>query len=138
MAATSSTPQPFAPGEALQDGSALNAALASGIVGGVAAGQTALGTNLATALPLLQTVTEITAAAASTGVSLKALQPGQQQIVFNENSGQTITVYPASTAYTIDGGSAGAGVNLSNNNRCAYLCVAPGVIVSAQLGAVSS
>lgn len=138
MALTSSTPAPFAPGEALQDGTALNAALASGILGGVTAGATALGATLATALPLLSTVTQVTAAAALTGVSLRALQPGQQQIVFNAGSGQTITVYPASASYTIDGGGAGAGVSLSNNSRCAYLCIAPGVIISAQLGAVSS
>ena len=138
MAATSSTPQLFAPGEALQDGSALNAALAAGIIGGVAAGQIALGTNLATAFPLLQTITEFTTVAAGTGAALRALQPGQQQIVFNQGGGQTLTVYPNSTAYTIDAGAAGAGVSLSNNNRCTYLCVAPGVIISAQLGAASS
>jgi hypothetical protein len=136
MAATSSTPAPFQAGFALQDGSALNAALAAP-GWSVQAGQTALGAALASAFPLEATITQFSTVAAGTGAYLLAtMVPGQFRDVYNDGA-QTLTVYAAGGA-TIDGTAGATGVSLSSTHRCRYTCLAPGVFESALLGAVSS
>lgn len=78
-----------------------------------------------------------TCANAGDAVKLAALTPGQAQIVFSAGAAAA-AVYPATASYTIDGGSAGASVTLTNTKRCMYLCTAANTIISAQLGAVSA
>lgn len=136
MAVVSSTPQPFPPGKALQDGSDINPVLANPKVS-AQSGLTALGAAQATGLGLSSVINEVTVAAANAGVVLPGAKAGAIIYVFNAGTGQTIKVYPNGTD-TIDGGAAGGSVNLSNNSRCGYYCKQPGQWLSAQLGAVSS
>jgi hypothetical protein len=111
---------------------------------------TAAGNNRATALVLGVQFNNITAAAASTGVLLPPSagngqlaaafpmsQIGQGIFVFNSATGNTIQVYAAGSD-TIDGVAGATGVPLSNNKRCIYFCIAAGVWISAQWGAVSA
>lgn len=70
-------------------------------------------------------------------VTLPALSPGQAVEVWNAGA-NAAAVYPAASGVTIDGGSAGASVTLSSTKRAKFLCVAAGVIVSAQLGVASA
>ena|SRR5271166_3453191 len=76
---------------------------------------------------------------ANTGdaVTLPALTAGQAVAVFNA-AGHAASVFPNGSADTIDGGTGGAKVTLTNAKRCLYFCVAAGVIVSAQLGVASA
>lgn len=67
---------------------------AANIVGDVDVGVTALGTNQATAYQVSRAGTEVTSAAASTGLQLMAGDIGDEQWVYNGNSGNTITIYP--------------------------------------------
>lgn len=98
---------------------------------------TALGTNRATAYALIANITNVTTAAASTGVSLPAAtKPGSRRIVFN-NGASPIQVY-ALGSDTIDGTAGATGVTLTNANRCQFICVASGKWLSALLGAVSA
>ncbi len=78
-----------------------------------------------------------TAANSGDAVTLPAMTAGQSVTIFN-NGANPIKVFPNGSGDTIDGGSAGASVTLTNANRCAFECVAAGVILSAKLGAVSS
>ena len=78
-------------------GSGLAALAATNIIGDVTSGVTALGTNQATAYQAVSVGTEVTSAAASTGVTLLAGSPGDLQWVYNGNSGNTITIYPPGT-----------------------------------------
>lgn len=70
-------------------------------------------------------------------VTLPAMNPGQSVEVWNAGA-NAAAVYPAASGVTIDGGSAGAAVTLSATKRAKFLCVAAGVIVSAQLGVASA
>jgi len=78
-------------------GSGLPALVAQNIVGDVDSGVTALGTNQATAYQCTKIGTEVTSAAASTGVTLLPGNPGDIVWVYNGNSGNTITIYPNGT-----------------------------------------
>jgi hypothetical protein len=135
MAFYSDTPQALQPGFALQDGSAINAALAAGGES-VASGIVATGTTLASAFALKAAINQVATAAASTGVALSDLAPGYSQTVFNAGV-STLTVY-APNGITIDTVAGATGVPLSAAARCRYTCVAPGVVISALLGAVSA
>lgn len=132
MAVQKNSPQVFAPGQALQDGSLLNKILANP---GYSTdyGETATGANLAGALQLAAQITQLAVVAANTGVALAALTAGQSQDIYNDGA-NPLTVY-ALAGYTIDGA---ASVPLANAKRCRYTCLAPGIIESAQLGAVSA
>lgn len=134
MAVLNSVPQPFAPGQALQDGSKLNAALASP-AWSVTSGLVAIGTTLATALGLTSAINQMATVAANTGVALANLIPGQFQDIYNDGA-SPLTVYSANA--TIDGTAGATGVALANTKRCRYTCISPGVYESAQLGAVSA
>jgi hypothetical protein len=76
----------------------------------------AAGNNLATATGLRNKFNFVSVAAASTGVSLPtAAAPGD--VVFVRNGGaNALSVYPATAAGTIGGGSAGAAVSLAVTN----------------------
>lgn len=78
-----------------------------------------------------------TAANSGDAVTLAALSAGDSQIVFNAGA-NPIKVFPNGASDTIDGGSAGAAVTLTNASRCEFICTAANVIISAKLGAVSS
>ena len=99
----------------------------------VANGLSAAGTTRATAPALTAQLNLLATVPSGAGVELAALLPGQFQLVFNGGA-NVCTVYAPGTM-TIDGV---AGVPLTNAKRCQYFCVAPGVISSAQLGAVSA
>jgi hypothetical protein len=102
----------------------------------VAAGLIAAGNSRATATPLPAIVNVAGSVPLGSGFVLENLQPGQSQSVFNGGA-NTATVYGVG-ATTIDGVAGATGVPLSAGKRCRYLCVAPGVVISAQLGAASA
>jgi hypothetical protein len=81
------------------------------ICGNGAVGLVATGSTAADALQLNVSNNTITTSAASTGVKLPQTETGAEMIIFN-NSGQTITVYPYSTASTMNNGA--ASVSLAN------------------------
>jgi hypothetical protein len=81
------------------------------ICGNGALGLVATGTTAADALQLNLSNNSITTSAASTGVKLPQTETGAEMIIFN-NSGQTITVYPYSTASTMNAGA--SSVTLAN------------------------
>lgn len=78
-----------------------------------------------------------TSAASGNAVKLAALLPGQSQTIYNDGA-NPIKVFPAAAGVTIDGGSAGASVTLTNALRAVFTCTATNVVISAQLGAVSA
>jgi hypothetical protein len=82
------------------------------ICGNGAVGLVATGSTAADALQLNVSNNTITTSAASTGVKLPQTETGAEMIIFN-NSGQTITVYPYSTASTMNNGA--ASVTLANS-----------------------
>lgn len=136
MTVTKITPAPFAPGLALQDGSALNAALAAD-ASSVSAGLVAAGNSFATALQLTSVVNQFATVAAGQGAILQlTLIPGGYNNVYNDGA-SPLTVY-APLGWTIDGVAGAVGVPLANAKRCNYTMISPGVIESAQLGAVSA
>lgn len=61
----------------------------------VGTGLTATGATQATALQLGSQWNEIDSAPAGSGVLLAAYQPGQQQIVFNDDPSHALLVYPS-------------------------------------------
>ena len=89
-------------------------------------GIVAAGSTLATATPLTGRTNVVGTAAASTGVSLPAGAP-VGDIVFVSNGGaNALSVYPASAAGTINGGTAGAAVSLAvttyKTKNALFLC----------------
>ena len=70
-------------------------------------------------------------------VTLPALTAGQSVEVFNDGA-NPMKVFPNGASDTIDGGSGGASVTLTNAKRAKFICVAANTIISAQLGAVSA
>lgn len=73
----------------------------STICGGGTAGLVATGSTAADALQLSTSISRITTSSASTGVKLLPTEMGAEMWVRND-SGQTILVYPFSTASTIN------------------------------------
>ena len=101
-------------------------------------GLIAVGTNQATALALAGGTSNITTAAASTGVALPPATLGARARIYN-NGANAIKVYgTAGRTDTIDGTAGATGVTLSSGKRCDYECVLAGVWLSAQLGVVSA
>lgn len=70
-------------------------------------------------------------------VTLPALTAGQSVEVFNDGA-NPMKVFPNGASDTIDGGSGGASVTLTNAKRAKFICVAANTIISAQLGAISA
>lgn len=135
MALSNSVPQTFPPGQALQDGSALNSALANPKVS-TTYNQTATGTTQLTAVPISSQVTQFSTVAANTGGQLQCNTPGASQEVYNDGA-NTLKVYPPA-GMVIDAVAADGAVSLSAAARCRYTCMAPGYIISALLGATSA
>jgi hypothetical protein len=117
-------------------GAALIAGYAAASPASVATGLVGAGNNRATATPMLAVVNVASTVALGTGFVLETLQPGQSQALFNGGA-NACTVYAAGNS-TIDGVAGATGVPLSAGKRCCYRCVAPGVVISAQLGAASA
>lgn len=78
-----------------------------------------------------------TVATSGNAVTLPSLAAGQSCIVINDGA-NPMSVFPNGASGTIDGGSAGAAVTLTNTKRARFICVATNTIISAQLGAVSA
>jgi hypothetical protein len=97
----------------------------------------AAGTTRTDALALTAHVNVLATVGSGTGVVLPAMVPNQQCIVFNNDGTNAVQVYAPGSA-TIDGVAGATGVPLTHAKRCAYYCIAAGVIISAQLGAVSA
>lgn len=135
MALTNSVAQTFSPGLALQDGTALNNAFAN-LVNSVTAGQIATGTTQATAVPMPSQITQFATVAVNTGGLLQITKPGSSQDVYNDGA-SPLTVYPP-VGSNCDAAGVNVGVPLANGKRCRYTVMSPGVIESAQLGAVSA
>lgn len=74
------------------------------ICGTTATGLTATGSTAADALQLSADFNEITTVSASTGVKLPPTEAGAVVAVYNR-SGTTLTVYPNTTASTINNGA---------------------------------
>ncbi len=70
-------------------------------------------------------------------VTLQALANGQAAVIFNDGANPA-SVFPNGASDTIDGGSGGAAVTLTNAKRAIFLKTATNTIISAQLGAVSA
>ena len=90
-------------------------------------GLTATGSTLATALPLNARTNIVGTVAASTGVALPLGAP-VGDIVFVSNGGaNALSVYPATAAGVINGGSAGAAVSLATTTyktkNSLFLCL---------------
>lgn len=105
----------------------------------ITTGITASTTQTLVGATALTTKQSFVATAANSGdaVSLPALVPGQSVTVFNDGA-NPIKVFPAAANIQIDGGSAGASVNLGGGKRATFFCKAATAITSAQLGAVSA
>lgn len=106
---------------------------------GVTTGLTASTTQTRAGALALTTAINNLATVANSGdaVGLPAAVAGAFVIVLNGGANPA-KVFPLGSADTIDGGSAGASVTLTNAKRCLYLCVAAGVWISAQLGVASA
>lgn len=78
---------------------------------------TAAGASLATATVLVSKFNKVTTAAASTGVSLPANASAGDVVVVQNSGANALSVYPATAAGTIAGGSAGAAVSLATTNE---------------------
>lgn len=126
------TPTPFQPGFRLVDGADLNAQLALG-QGSTQNAITASATETRIAgTAITAAYSRVSSAGASDAVTLCGVSganpsisvaAGLQFWIKNE-SGQTIQVFPPGASDTIDGGSAGAAVNLANASTGVYTCVA--------------
>jgi hypothetical protein len=100
--------------------------------------------SLAGALQLMAQINDVTTVANS-GDCVKLPVPkaaGAAIVVFNAGA-DPMSVYPSGALDTIDGGSAGAAVTLTNAKRCIYFPIAiaaNGAVtwVSAQLGVASA
>jgi hypothetical protein len=105
----------------------------------VANSLTAAGTNQGTGLQLASQINNIATAATGTGVVLPAVSTagiGASVVLFNGGA-HAIKVYGAGSD-TIDGVAGSTGVTLTNAKRCAYISVAAGTWISAQLGVASA
>lgn len=78
-----------------------------------ATGLVATGSALADALPLRAKFNKVGTAAASTGVSLPVGAAAGDMVVVQNSGANALSVYPATAAGTIAGGSAGAAVSLA-------------------------
>ena len=92
-----------------------------------ATGLTATGSTLGTALALNARTNVISTAAASTGVALPAGAPAGDIVFVSNNGANALSVYPATSAGTINGGSAGAAVSLAvttyKTKNSLFLCL---------------
>jgi hypothetical protein len=144
MAVVSQSPQPVVPGFRLLDGTQLNT-LFGQIVLGSTDGITASTTQTrAGGKAITQAITRVATANSSDAVTLGGaggvVAAGTVFIIANK-SGQTIQVFPPGSGDAIDGGTAGASVNLANAKIGLYVVTANigGVLTIASGGmAVSS
>ena len=91
------------------------------------ASYTAAGSTLATATPVTTRLANVTTVAASTGVSLP-VNAAAGELCFVRNGGaNALSVYPATSSGTINGGSAGAAVSLAvttyKTQNSLFLCL---------------
>jgi hypothetical protein len=138
MAVNSGTPTPFQSGLALQDGAALDTAIAQDLTSW-ASGLTATGTNQATALQLAANLNEFDTVASGAGCALPRATLGGYCYVFNYGA-NTLAIYgnPVSND-TIDTVAAATGTTLTAAHRGAqFICLKPGAWISFLMGAISS
>jgi hypothetical protein len=93
----------------------------------VSSGLTATGANQATALPLSSQWNEVDVTPAGSGVLLSAYQPGQQQIVFNDDASNALLVYPPPGSI-INALAVNAAYSLSASSHAIFYFIKPGEI----------
>lgn len=132
MAVVSQTPQPFQPGFRLIDGAALNASISQEVLASTDGVTASITQTRAGGLAITFPVTRVSSANASDAVTLggagAVVAAGTIFIIANKG-GQTIQVFPPGASDKIDGGAAGASVNLGNGKLGIY-------VVSANIGGV--
>lgn len=99
--------------EIMQGG--LSAGTAKAMNGNVKTGISAAGTTLATGTALTASTSLVSTATSLQGVVMANGDVGDSVIVFNDNTGVTIVVYPPTSSQQINQLSAGTGMNLANN-----------------------
>lgn len=100
-------------------GAGLPALTANEIIGGSAIGLVATGSTQADALQLSQGVNTITTSSASTGVKLPPAEANAMCVV-NNQSGQTLAVYPNETAgVTVDSTTS---ASVANSRAAIFFC----------------
>lgn len=103
-------------------GAGFSAGQASALVGPVpTTAISAAGTTLATATALSVVTNLVSTATVGQGVKLPtAATTNDWCIVFNDNTGTTIVVYPDTSSNKINQMAAGTGINLPNNTSCIF------------------
>lgn len=103
---------------------------------GVNAAVTAAGTTQGTATATTGNIVNVSVGTANQGILLPVVS---NNVAVINGTGNTIKVYPATAAGTIDGGSAGAAVTLTSAHRGAtFYNIGSDVWTSSLFGAVSS
>lgn len=87
-------------------------------------GLVSTGATQATALQLNAEWNEVDSVPAGTGVLLSVYQPGQTQIVFNDDLSNALLVYPP-PGQNINGGAVNAAVSIAANTRGVFYFVTP-------------
>lgn len=115
-------------------GSGIAALAATNIVGDPSAALTAIGSSQATALQLSTVVSYIGTTAASTGVNIPAMSPGDSCYVHNAGA-STLSVYgKVGGGIAIQGGAADAAFSIATNKGALFIQLTAtlvGVILSA-------
>jgi hypothetical protein len=124
-------PAPFQAGFRLIDGSDLNNLATFDQTSSETSLTTSTTQTLAAATALTTAFTQIATAGAGTAAKLPIAAPVGSMIWIHNASGQTCQIFPPRATDTIDGGSAGAKVDVGNNKRAAFMHVAFGVWLSA-------
>lgn len=125
-------PTPFTPGFRLVDGSDLNDAFSQEVAGAQDAITASTTQTRAGGAAITVPVNRVSSANASDAVTLcgvKGTTPSVEvragmKFWVKNTSGQTIQVFPPGASDTIDGGSAGAAVNLATASIGFYMCTA--------------
>lgn len=124
-------PAPFQPGFRLVDGAALNDMTLFNQTSSESALAASTTQTLAGATALTTAFVQLAAAGAGTAVRLPSAAPAGASIWIHNASGQTCQVFPPRATDTIDGGSAGAKVDVGNNKRACFTQVVFGAWLSS-------
>lgn len=103
-------------------GSGISPLAATNIVGDNANSLTATGTAITDALQITAVVSHFGTVASSTGAKApQDMNPGDMILVLNRGA-QTLALYPPTSSGIINGGSAGAAVNIAANKSGLLFC----------------
>lgn len=88
---------------------------------------TATGANQATALQLNSQWNEVDTTPSGSGVLLSSFQPGQTQIVFNDDSTNALLVYPPPDS-AINNAAVNIAFSIATNSKAVFYFIKPGEI----------